>query len=152
MSPFTLNLDDQTRDTLIFGESLDWSGESFKRRATFENLSIEQLEQLIARSFVDGDDQDNLWISPKHLIAVARSPAFIELKCYFEGFVASGVWEQPVALSGIRIEGCVSRSQRHEFYRHFEPAATIELSSVKLRATWTWGVQIDDLPSLPAFG
>jgi len=152
MTPFTLNLDDQTRDTLIFGEPLDWSEEGFKRRATFDHLGIEQLEQLIAGSFVDGDDQENLWISPRYLIAVARSPTFVGLKCYFEGFVASGVWEQPVALSGIRIEGCVSRLQRHEFYRRFEPAATIELSSVKLRATWTWGVQIDDLPSLPAFG
>ncbi|BAU16121.1 hypothetical protein LEP3755_66880 (plasmid) [Leptolyngbya sp. NIES-3755] len=152
MTPFTLDLDDQTRDTLIFGEPLDWSGEGFKRRATFDHLSIEQLEQLIARSFVDGDDQENLWIPPRHLIAVARSPTFIGLKCYFEGFVASGVWEQPVALSGICIEGCVSRSQRREFYHCFEPAATIELSSVKLRATWTWGVQMNDLPTLPASG
>lgn len=152
MTPFTLNLDAPTRDTLIFSEPLDWLGEGFKRRVTFDHLGIEQLEQLIAGSFIDGDDQENLWISPKHLITIARSPTFIGLKCDFEGFVASGVWEQPVALGGIWFEGCVSRSQRHEFYRRFEPAATIELSSVKMRATWTWGVQMNDLPSLPASG
>ncbi|GAP97970.1 hypothetical protein [Leptolyngbya sp. NIES-2104] len=137
-----LNLDSTLRDTLVFGEPLDWSGqEGIKRRATFDQLQVQQLEQLIAQAFVEGDDQQNLWITPQNLVAYARSPTLKALNCYFEGFVASPVWEQAVAICGIRIEGNISRELRQAFYRRFEPAGTIELSTIRLRATWQWGVQ-----------
>lgn len=82
-----LNLDSTRRDTLIFGEPLDWSGhEAIKRRATFDQLQVQQLEQLIAQAFVEGDDRQNLWITPQDLIAYARSPALKALNCYFESY------------------------------------------------------------------
>jgi len=136
-----LNLDSKTRDILIFGEPLDWSGSGIKRRGGFDQLQVQQLEQLIAQAFVEGDDRQNLWIAPQDLIAYARSPALKALRYYFEGYVAAPVWEQAVAICGIRIEGIISRGLRQAFYERFEPAGTIELSSVRLRATWQWGVQ-----------
>ncbi|MGG6269152.1 hypothetical protein, partial [Leptolyngbya sp. AN10] len=131
-----------------FGKPLDWTGhEAIKRRATFDQLQVQQLEQLIAQAFID-DDRQNLWIAPQNLVAYARSPTLKALNCYFEGYVAAPVWKQAVAICGIRLEGNISRELRQAFYQWFEPAATIELSTVQLRATWTWGVQILNSESL----
>lgn len=126
---------------MIFGEPLDWSGqEGIKRRAIFDQLQVQQLEQLIAESFIEADPKV-LWIAPQNLVAFARSPALRTLKCYFEGYVASPVWEQAVAICGIRVEGIISRKLCQAFYDRFVPAGKIEMSSGQLRVTWTWGVQ-----------
>ena len=93
-----LNLDSKSCDTLIFGKPLDWSGcKGFKKRTNFDQLRVEQLEQLIAKTFRDGNDPENSWIAPQYLVVYTRLPkrglasqlpTVTGLTYFFEGYAA----------------------------------------------------------------
>lgn len=139
---FTLNLNSDRRDQIIFGASLDWrNGQSLDRLVKFDQLSCVQLQQLIDEQFVQGDDRLNPLVAANDLIAFAQPLAQQQLQCEFGGFVASAMWEQQVAITSIRIAGIVVRSLKQQFWGMFQEASTIEITPLKLMAKWNWGVQ-----------
>jgi hypothetical protein len=133
---FVYSRDYQTRDTIIFGTSLEWS-EVFGGAKNFYNLSIDQLQQLVDSGFASPIEKHNESPAIIEFLTFARIQLFKGFIFTFEGYVVSPFREDyRVSIDGIVFNGTCEPELVADFQAFVGCPDELDIKPNYLRAWW----------------
>ena len=134
---FNYNRDYRTRDTIIFGQPIDWQNGRTGGISYFYTLTVEQLQSLIEQRFADPEDRQNSSPTIAEFLAFAQAQKSRGFDFTFAGYAVSPSREDyRVSVDAIEWRGDVGHPVISTFETFAEDADELELSSNFLRAWW----------------
>ena len=141
-SPFTprqrfiYNRDSRTRDTIIFGKPIDWDND-LGGAYYFDELTVEQLEQLVNQQFADPAERQNFSPTLGEFLAFAQTQKSKGFEFRFEGYVISPKREDyRVSIDGLQFQGDCSYQVITDFHAIAYNADELDIDPNFLRAWW----------------
>lgn len=133
---FVYNRDYQTRDSIIFSSSLNWS-ELFGGVKIFYELSVEQLQQLVNQGFASPIEKHNNSPAIVEFITFARIQQSKGFIFTFEEYVVSPFREDyRVSIDGIVFNGICTNQVLADFEAFVGSPDELDIKSNYLRAWW----------------
>lgn len=134
---FNYNQDYQTRDTIIFGQPIDWEHENTGGLYYFDALTVEGLQELIDRRFADPEERQNFSPTIGEFMAFSQTQKSKGFDFTFEGYVISPDREDyRVSIDGIQFRGDCSYQVIADFEAIAHNADEIEIDPNLLHAWW----------------
>jgi hypothetical protein len=133
---FTYNQDSRTRDTIIFGKPIDWDND-LGGAYYFDELTVEQLEQLVNQQFADPAERQNFSPTLGDFLAFAQTQKSKGFEFTFEGYVISPKREDyRVSIDGIQFQGDCSYQVITDFHAIAYNADELDIDPTFIRAWW----------------
>lgn len=133
---FTYNIDNDTRDWMIFGTPVQWP-EIYGGLKNFSSLSVEKLEQLIAHRFADPSAGHNNSPTIREFLEFGQQQGTKGFNFNFEGYAISPDREDyRISIDGIQFSGSCPHQLIVEFQEFVGDADELDLDPYYLRAWW----------------
>lgn len=133
---FTCNPDYQTRDNIIFGQQIDWEEECGGAKF-FEDLTLDQLHNLIKHNFVDITQKHNEAPSIGEFFTFTETQAAKGYVFTFEGYaIMPQRHDYRVSVDGIIFNGDYSNQLLTDFGEFVGAPDELSIEPNYLRAWW----------------
>lgn len=134
---FNYNRDYATRDTIIFGNPIDWQNCCLSGIHSFEALTVDQLQELLDRGFADPTERQNFSPTIGELFQFGQSQKIKGFDWTFQGYVVSPNREDyRVSIDGIEWRGDACYQIIADFEVIAQNADELNIEPNFLRAWW----------------
>jgi len=134
---FNYNRDYATRDTIIFGQPIDWQNQRLGGLHYFDALTVDQLQELLDRGFADPAERQNCSPTIGEIFQFGQAQKSKGFDWTFQGYVISPDREDyRVSVDGIEWRGDACYQIIADFEAIAQDADELDIDPNFLRAWW----------------